>query len=90
MIELKDAVAAATAMLNAMYPNLIQDSILLEELEDGGDKWTVGLSFSVPATHTGDLASGIAYALRGSTIRRIKRFTLDAEGKFLSMKDMNP
>lgn len=91
MIDLKQAVEMAKTLVIALYPNVLHDSVLVEEIENGGDHWTVSMSFSVPLQEIPPGASGYAQiiaGLRGPTVRRTKRFNLDPEGNMISMKDV--
>ena len=90
MIKVQEAVQIASEMLKTMVPLAIPETILLEEVEathDDVKHWTVSLSFSIPTEKRSTTFPQLA-ALQPSVIRVAKRFTLNEDGDFISMKDM--
>jgi hypothetical protein len=86
-IDLHQAVSAAQQFLNELYPSKI-DNVLLEEVEERGGEWLITFGFD---THRNihESLTGILLSLpkRQEMTRGFKTFIVDSEsGKVRAMK----
>lgn len=92
MIEVKEAVSAASKAVNDFYSGQELKGVLLEEVDfdEGLSCWLITLGFSVPEPTTAP--NTIAEALGGKRLeRKYKTFEVDAEsGEVRSMKIRTP
>lgn len=91
MIDVKQAVSCAAELLQGLMPGIDPSSILLEEVEspsNGTDNtWVVSLSFY--ARNPKAVGKTILTQFEPEQVRRAKRITMNAEGGFISLKELN-